>query len=252
MKVISRRGTHARKRRRKYPVPSWVILATVISLILCGWLLHKLFASEEEPLEEETIVAEENQPQAYIGDIPLYVSLMPEEAVGRPGGEREIKYVVIHETDNFSAGSDAQAHANFLLTYGMENPHSWHYTVDDHQIYQHLPDEEPAYHAGDHMVEDGGNLNGIGIEICVGEDNDYQASVENAAMLTAYLLVAHDLTSADVQPHQYFSGKECPAQMLAEDGAGWLAFMDLVDRYYLIEVAQNITTQSVDLLQVAV
>ncbi|MUU13049.1 MAG: hypothetical protein EP146_18145 [Oscillibacter sp.] len=37
-----------------------------------------------------------------------------------------------------SAGSSAQA-----------APVSWHYTVDDHSIYQHLPDCERAYHAGD-------------------------------------------------------------------------------------------------------
>ena len=34
-------------------------------------------------------------------------------------------------------------------------------------IYHHLPDDETAYHAGDGMEKNGGNMNGIGIEMCV-------------------------------------------------------------------------------------
>ena len=49
---------------------------------------------------------------------------------------------------------------------------SWHYTVDDHAIVQHLPDYETAYHAGD--GKDGpGNTTSIGIEICVNAGGDF-------------------------------------------------------------------------------
>ena len=75
-----------------------------------------------------------------------------------------------------SAGSAAQA----ALV-------SWHYTVDDHEIYHHLPDDEPGYHAGDLMEADGGNMNGVGIEMCVNEDGNYEQTLVNAERLCARL-----------------------------------------------------------------
>ena len=81
---------------------------------------------------------------------------------------RDIKYIVIHETDNFKAGADAKAHNDFLLSQANTQELSWHYTVDDHEIYHNLPDDEAAYHASDHLKQDGGNLNGIGIDASTG------------------------------------------------------------------------------------
>ena len=51
---------------------------------------------------------------AYIEDIPVTTDFIPEGSRARPGGLREIKYLVIHETDNFSAGADAAAHNSFI------------------------------------------------------------------------------------------------------------------------------------------
>ena len=52
---------------------------------------------------------------------------------------------------------------------------SWHYTVDDHAIVQHLPDYETAYHAGD--GKDGpGNATSIAVEICVNAGGDFEAA----------------------------------------------------------------------------
>ena len=52
----------------------------------------------------------------YIEDIPVITDYIPEGSRARPGGLREIKYLVIHETDNFSAGADAAAHNSFPWT----------------------------------------------------------------------------------------------------------------------------------------
>lgn len=93
--------------------------------------------------------------RGYPGHDRFYPGGQPRPA----GGLREIKYLVIHETDNFSAGADASAHNSFIHqnANAEEGIVSWHYTVDDHEIYHHLPDSEPGYHAGDRMDEDGGN-----------------------------------------------------------------------------------------------
>ena len=100
----------------------------------------------------------------------------------------EVQYIVIHETDNFAAGANAARHDAFIHQNAMQEKLSWHYTIDDHEGYQHIPDTEPAYHAGDGMQPNGGNTNGIGIELCVAEDNDYEQTLKNGAILAGYLL----------------------------------------------------------------
>ena len=84
---------------------------------------------------------------SYIDGIPVYTDFIPEGSRARPGQTREIKYLVIHETDNFSAGADAAAHNSFIHQNADADSGivSWHYTVDDHEIYHHLPDTETAY-----------------------------------------------------------------------------------------------------------
>ncbi len=167
---------------------------------------------------------------SYIGDIPVVQSYLPKGSSSRPGLHRTIKYIVIHETDNFKAGADAKAHNDFLLSQANTQELSWHYTVDDHEIYHNLPDDEAAYHASDHMKQDGGNRNGIGIELCVNEDGNYEKTLENGVQLVAKLLHEYGLTVDDVKKHQDFSGKICPARLI--ENKRWDEFIERVRAAY--------------------
>ena len=211
--------TKKRKRRNYRPLLVLALLALLIGSI--GFAIRQWIKPELLP----------DAGLEYIGDIPIYEDFLPENAAGRVPQKREIKYLVIHETANTAAGADAEAHNRFIHENGMTAEHSWHYTVDDHQIYHHLPDDEPAYHAGDHMEKNGGNLNGIGIEMCVASDNDYDQTVVNTAKLAAKLLVEYRLKPEDaLKKHQDFSGKLCPQKMLEE--ARWDGFTAMVQREY--------------------
>lgn len=128
-----------------------------------------------------------------IDGIPLFTAYIPEDSPGRPGVLRTVESITIHETANTSEGADAEAHSDYLSTTSDEV--SWHYTVDDHQIYQHLPDNEEAWHSGDRE----GNHSSIGIELCVNADGNFDQTMENAAKLTAFLLKEYDLTIDDVK-----------------------------------------------------
>ena len=219
----------ARQRKRAYRLLLVCILLLIFGAILGGmgyFVYHRFFAAPKP----EKIRFLPDAGLTYLGDIPIYEDFIPEEAAGRILQKREIKYIVIHETGNTSPGADAAAHNSFIHNNSMTVEHSWHYTVDDHEIYHHLPDDEPAYHAGDHLVEDGGNLNGIGVEICIAEDNDYEKTLDHAAQLAAKLLSEYDLTPKAMRMHQDFSGKTCP-EIMIEQG-GWEDFVALVRQYY--------------------
>ena len=142
----------------------------------------------------------------------------------RTGKKRKIKYIVIHETDNTSVGADASNHAKYLSENNKTST-SWHYTVDDKEIYNHIPDNEVAHHA----ATEKGNLYGIGIELCVNEDGNFEKTFENGAKLVAYLLKTYNLNINDIKTHNDFSGKDCPHNILRDNKMG--EFKEKVKKY---------------------
>ncbi|MDE5830329.1 MAG: N-acetylmuramoyl-L-alanine amidase, partial [Clostridia bacterium] len=139
----------------------------------------------------------------------VHTALIESGTEARPGKNRKIKYIVIHETDNTSKGADAKNHSEFLSKNNKTST-SWHYTVDQKEIYHHIPDNEVAHHA----ATEKGNLYGIGIELCVNEDGNFEKTFENGAKLVAYLLQEYNLEINDIKTHNDFSGKDCPHNIL--------------------------------------
>ena len=72
----------------------------------------------------------------------------------RPGNLKEsTEYVCVHDTASVAPSAGAIAHKNWLESMA-NNPESttcvsWHFTVDDKYVIQHIPTDEVAYHAGD-------------------------------------------------------------------------------------------------------
>lgn len=157
--------------------------------------------------------------------IVIQEDFIPAGRKNRPGKSNPDEYITIHETGNFSKGADAAAHASYLKSDSAANKYvSWHYTVDDHAIVQHIPDGETAYHAGD--GKDGpGNNTSIGIEICVNPDGDFDKAKENAASLVRLLVDEHGIDIAHVVQHNHWNGKDCP-YTIRHTGT-WDAFLAL-------------------------
>ncbi|OOR30485.1 S-layer homology domain-containing protein [Bacillus cereus] len=147
----------------------------------------------------------------------------------RPGYPMVPKYITIHETANPAKGANALNHAKFLDSQARgtaDRAASWHFTVDDKEIYQHLPVNEVGWHAGNKT----GNYESIGIEIAVNEDGNYEKAVENARKLAAYLMNELNISLDKVQKHQFWSGKNCPAYMIQR--GQWDAFLKGTETYY--------------------
>ena len=158
--------------------------------------------------------------------LAIQTHLIAPGADNRPGGSNPCKYITIHETGNFAKGADAVAHAAYLRgSSAQAAPVSWHYTVDDHSIYQHLPDDERAYHAGDGKSGPG-NATSIGVEICVNAGGDFEAAKANAAALVRLLMEEHGIHIDHVVQHNHWNGKDCPKTIRATAGA-WEAFLAL-------------------------
>ena len=166
-----------------------------------------------------------------INNIPLKVKLAKPSNNVRPGMPMKPKYITIHNTANTGKGANAAAHANLLYNQSINGDRtaSWHFTVDNKEIYQSLPLDEIGYHAGDGSGP--GNRSSIGIEICENKDGNYLQGEQHAAELTAYLLHKFDLPLSSVKPHQAFSGKFCPARIL-ERNNGWNNYMSKVEKAY--------------------
>ena len=158
--------------------------------------------------------------------ITIQQDIIPAGRRNRPGGRNPDVYITIHETGNTDAGADAEAHGKYLTgSAGEASLTSWHYTVDDHAIVQHLPDNETAYHAGD-GAGGPGNATSIGIEICVNQDGDFEAAKANAAALVRLLMAEHGIPLGNIKQHHDWNGKNCPATIRATPGA-WEAFLAL-------------------------
>ncbi len=211
---------HVRKGRRGGVI---TLSQSFLVFLACLFVLG-LFCGYKALVPPKAVVPEK------VGNIPVYTDFLTEDYAGYSGIERRIRYIVIHETDNYSATATAKAHDSFLHSEKQKNiPLSWHYTVDEKEIYHHLPDNIAAYHASDGMKAKGGNKSGVGIELCVNQGSDFAQTVDNAARLTAYLLYSYKLDISDVKQHYDFSGKDCPDRLRENDN--WENFLKLVKQY---------------------
>jgi N-acetylmuramoyl-L-alanine amidase len=154
--------------------------------------------------------------------------LIPNGWKNRPGRANPMRYITIHNTGNTAAGAGARNHANYIKGDTAANlPVSWHYTVDDKLIIQHMPDNEIAWHCGDGGMGVG-NTQSIGIEICMNSDGDLLQATENAVWLTAKLCAKHGILIENIVQHHRWSGKNCPQMLRSGRPFNWETFIKKV------------------------
>jgi N-acetylmuramoyl-L-alanine amidase CwlA len=153
--------------------------------------------------------------------VNIIQDFIPEGRVNRPGRANPTRFITVHNTGNANKGANAKAHAGYLKNVGEKI--SYHYSVDDKEIYQHLPDSEDAYHAGDGSGD--GNRKSIGIEICMNQDGGLLAATDNAAWLVAKLMSDHNIQDSNVVQHNHWSGKDCPQLLRAGKPYPWHVFI---------------------------
>ncbi|WP_178897072.1 peptidoglycan recognition protein family protein [Bacillus altitudinis] len=147
--------------------------------------------------------------------VKIIKDFIPKSNRNRPSNYMKPLYITVHNTANTAKGANAASHAAFIKR--SSTGVSWHYTVDENCIYQHLPLNENGWHAGDGRGT--GNMKSIGIEICENSDGNFEKAVENAQWLIRQLMQDQGIPLANVVPHKRWSGKNCPRKLLNRWGS---------------------------------
>ena len=85
----------------------------------------------------------------------------------------------------------------------------------------------------------GGNSNAIGIESCVNEGSDLWYTWQRTAQLVAKLMDDNNFEITRVRGHHFWSAKDCPQPMLANDCEIWREFLALVEAEYELLTVYN-------------
>ena len=143
------------------------------------------------------------------------------------------EFIVIHNTAN-----DASAKEEVSYMKNNSTATSFHFAVDDFEARHTVPLDRNAWHAGD-GTNGIGNRKGIAIEICYSKSGGekFLKAEENAAKLTAELLVKYGWSIDRVKKHQDFSGKYCPHRTL---DLGWERFLKKVSSYMELTTVNDI------------
>ncbi|MBQ7646475.1 MAG: N-acetylmuramoyl-L-alanine amidase, partial [Clostridia bacterium] len=197
----------------------------------------------------------------YPEGLKISALYIPESAANRPGYVVAKKYVVMHNTGNYSSAANAYTHFNYSFSAeAVSRSVSWHYTVDAKNVYQHLPDNESGWHDSSGTFGTG-NYYGIGIENCVDGfpgykdldkywnwvENNFRAVCKNVALLTAELCKRHGMDPGDctlgtaIRQHWDSNRKNCPMEMRyntatgaysRDEGEMWVYYVSMVQRYW--------------------
>lgn len=149
----------------------------------------------------------------------------------RPGRKMKAKYLTDHDTGNSGRGADAEMHNRYIHNMASYHPRdtshvSWHLTVDEDYIYQHIPFDEIAWHCGDGTGA--GNYSSVGVEKCMHRGADRNKIEANAIALHVYLMKQLNIPIQNVKPHQAWSGKYCP-QLILNKYSSFLPFRNKIE-----------------------
>lgn len=163
---------------------------------------------------------------------PVRVHYVPVgQTNNRPGIPMQAESGTWHETANYSDGTGAAMHEQWLLN-GAPGAASAqvcvHYFVDDHEAVQMLPLNEVAWHAGDGATGTG-NMTSIAVECCVNSDGDLVKAQLNTARLFG-LLRARGVID-DVVQHNHWSGKDCPHLLRLGESVTWESALGTIGTY---------------------
>ncbi len=130
------------------------------------------------------------------------------------------KNIVFHNTANTASAYNEVAYLNSTSNTSST---SFHYAVDDTGVYQAIPLDLYAHHAGDLSM----NKTSIGVEIAKSLSTDNilkNKCIDNGAKLITLLQYKYHINTNNVYTHKDITGKHCPHDIYDRYG---------IDNFYL-------------------
>ena len=134
-------------------------------------------------------------------------------------------YIVVHNTANTAPAINE---VKYLNSSSNTSYTSFHFAVDDVNVYQAVNMKYNAWHAGENTM----NKQSIGVEIAKSMITDTtikDKAINNGAKLVAMLMKEYNIPIERVITHQDVTGKHCPHDIL--DRYGYDNFLNLVKSY---------------------
>ena len=134
-------------------------------------------------------------------------------------------YIVVHNTANTAPAINE---VKYLNSSSNTSYTSFHFAVDEVNVYQAVNMKYNAWHAGENKM----NKQSIGVEIAKSMISDTaikDKAINNGAKLVAMLMMEYDIPIEKVITHQAVTGKHCPHDIL--DRYGYDNFLNLVRSY---------------------
>jgi N-acetylmuramoyl-L-alanine amidase len=171
------------------------------------------------------------------------------------------RYITVHSTQNYTG--DAWDHARALEKGKLRAPKrrngnrigylTWHFTVQEDVVIQHLPTIEQGEHAD---FNGPGNNYSVGIEMCEHRGNSRQRTLDRTAKLCASLMHQYKIPLKNVVPHQHWprkgtkpEHKNCPHYLMTNGRPGkkWSQFLRSIKRQYnRIQVPQAVAMSGIE------
>lgn len=163
-------------------------------------------------------------------------------------GGQPIQYIVVH----YTAGNGDTAYNNTQYFKSVDRQASAHYFVDEHEIWQCVPDELKSWHCGTtgkYYHQSCRNYNSIGIEMCSRKDAQgkyyiKQEVVDKTIELTKYLMKKYGIPKDRVIRHYDVTHKICPAPFVYNQDL-WNDFLSKLESDYMTSTVKK-TYNSVD------
>ncbi len=201
-------------------------------------------------------------PRQLYREIKVVKRFIPKGRYGRKY-KRSMKprYITVHSTQNYNG--DAWDHARALEKGKLRAPKrrngnrigylTWHFTIQEDVVIQHLPTIEQGEHAD---FNGPGNNYSVGVEMCEHRGNSRQRTLDRTAKLCASLMHQYKIPLKNVVPHQHWprkgtkpEHKNCPHFLMTNGRPGkkWSQFLRSVKRQYnRIEVPQAVAMSGIE------
>lgn len=174
----------------------------------------------------------------------IITQLIPKNATGRrPGISLDPEYITLHSTGNVN--SSAKNEADNVCNNHPNEQASFHYVVGEVDVYQTIPDNEVAWHAGDGFDGEG-NRRSLSIEMI--ETGNREKVLRNAMDLAVYLAKLHNIPADHIVLHNKWSHKDCPRilrnRVYIKGNMNWDWFQTELNKLWKLSAGQ--LSQSLD------